>query len=196
MLARASNARHLWFIGVLLLYVYANGGRLHAAIPWDECDVVCDGTEQCNTSCFVDGIAFENGDQTTCFADYEPYDWGQACCGDGVCALDSDEPTLCEDDCPPLCISLGCGGAVTCDANQACVTGGCCVAPCGPAGCGGTSRSCGLTGSSCNSDSDCCSDETCTKGTRDLGYLVGYGELYESYSTCTKNQSSVPVPSR
>lgn len=77
-------------VSIALLIHARAAGSLRAQIPmWNECDVTC-SSANCNDSCFVDELAFENGDSISCY-DYGTYDTSQSCCGDGICNMSLDE---------------------------------------------------------------------------------------------------------
>lgn len=127
----------LLFAMALIVYARSAGNvSAHAAL-WNECDTSCDSSN-CNDTCFVDEIAFENGDSISCY-DYGTWDTSQSCCGDGICDMSLDgngDPTdnnefgNCYADChdepgdPLQCnpqTQEGCSSGQACAPNWTCV---------------------------------------------------------------------------
>jgi hypothetical protein len=132
---------------------------LQAAPPVPICDEVC-SSSGCDGTCYVNMMEFENGNDISCLQ-YGAWD-GSICCGDGICDGESEFGS-CNADCPPPPEACGeCSiEAQDCADGKLCVTGGCCVAGCGPDDCGGDDRSCEGGATTCNGDNDCCPDEFC-----------------------------------
>jgi hypothetical protein len=168
--------RQRGFAFLVLVSLYTFGRPTHISATstgmWDECDNVCGDSTQCNTSCFDNPIQFENGNPTTCLLDGYPYDTTQACCGDGLCDRSNDEQNVCPADCTVnICVSSGCSPESLCGDSEACDADGCCFNQCSGSSCGADSRSCGLTGSSCESDNDCCAGTEACEGN---GVFIGF----------------------
>ncbi len=108
-------------------------------------------------------MAFDNGNAISCMA-YGVYDFGQECCGDGLCQADAGESHAnCTIDCGPA--GHACNNDGVCDLGENCVN---CPNDCVPCG---MSEECNLNGvceagetkdcddckvnGFCNNDSDC-----------------------------------------
>jgi hypothetical protein len=183
------------FLVLVTLYTFGRGTHVSASSTgmWPECDNVCGDSTQCNTTCFDNPIEFENGNATNCYLDGYGYDTAQYCCGDGLCDRANGELTLCPDDCNVnICVSSGCSPASLCGGSQTCDANGCCFNQCVDSHCGSDTRSCGITGSSCESDSGCCSTEACESNSVFVGFAYDSGTsawdipVFDTQSYCAE----------
>ena len=127
------------------------------AVTWPECDQVC-STASCEDTCYVDQVAFDNGNAISCMS-YGVYDFDQECCGDGLCQVDAGEShSNCSIDCGP--VGHACNNDDVCDLGENCVN-------CPSETCG-MSPSCNLNGV-CESGEDKYCDDCKVNGfcTRD-----------------------------
>jgi hypothetical protein len=141
--------------------LHAGSGTL-----WRECDTACP-TSNCTDSCFVDGIAFEDGDSITCL-DYGTYDTSQTCCGDSFCDVaDGENCTNCLEDCPGPCSTGDCEPwrQTDCPTGQACASNGVCVSipNCDSGGCNNDNvKTPTCLDAYCNNGHDsCCPGDVC-----------------------------------
>ena len=132
------------------------------------CDDVC-SSSACTDQCYVDQMAFDNGNPITCLA-WGDYDTGQACCGDGACdTAGGEEMCNCSQDCGscpqtfPECNPISQTG---CASGQVCNNLGYCkdVPECHDGNCDNGTKPTppACFDNRCSSKNDCCQGNICT----------------------------------
>jgi hypothetical protein len=165
-----SVRRGIMVLALTMAFFYQHGVSLRAHPgPWPQCSSVC-GAADCTDGCYVDGIAFENGDRITCL-DYGTWDTSESCCGDGYCDMSSGANNEC-GNCSADCGS-GCGGTTSpcnptsqtgCSSGYVCAPNGVClqVPNCTGGTCNnGTVTSPPCEDSYCGNGGTCCSGDVC-----------------------------------
>jgi hypothetical protein len=189
--------RYATFLSTAFIWLGHGSVRMLAMVP-PICDTVCDGSADCNTVCFIDQEAYDNGDPTSCYA-YGVYPL--PCCGDGICDV-TNEMGTCDADCLVIgdyCHDSGiaCDPTVAnaCGSGNVCDSSGCCVAV---PNCTSTSNgSCQnpvkppspCFDSYCYQSSDCCSGDHCYNNFPVEDWLHGL-----DYGVCIPNVDVPPSP--